>query len=80
MSFVSFYGYYVIDFFPDDYKPEPRSTGVAMETLKQIGKVVSSPPPGEFTVHSGTFDCWGTLIINKVLFCVMYVDIIKLPW
>ena len=55
----SFYGYHIIDFFPDDYKPEPKSTGVAMETLKQIGSIVSSSPPGEFTVHSGMFDCCG---------------------
>jgi len=56
----------ITDFFPkgypDNYKVEPKPTGVAMETLKHIGNVVSSSPPGEFTVHSGMFNYWGTLI------------------
>lgn len=57
-----FYGHYMIDFFIENYKPEPKSTGVAIETLKDIGRVVSSTPPGNFTVHSGKFDCKGTTI------------------
>lgn len=46
-------GYHILDFFPDEYTPEPKPTGVSMETLKQIGSVVSSTPPREFTVHPG---------------------------
>lgn len=53
----------MIDFFPDKYDPEPKSTGVAMDTLKKIGDVFSTTPPGDFKVHGGMFDCRGTVII-----------------
>jgi len=59
-----FYGYHMVDFFPDNYIPEPKSTGVSMETLKNIGSVVSSTPPGKFTVHGGKFDYMCNNIYN----------------
>jgi len=45
---------YCEGFFPKNYQMTPiKPTGITMEKIKHVGKVMSSPPEGDFKTHGG---------------------------
>lgn len=43
----------------DPMKMQP--TGVSEDTLRHIGGLVSTPPPGDFVIHGGEYTVWESL-------------------